>query len=672
MTQNRQASPVMNNDSAFHFHSPPASRRRYAVWAPEAEEIELVIVTEPAGELAQRTDGLATADTWPVTARYRLTTDDQAGGWWWLNEKHRGEIPNGAGYGYVLDGSGPFPDPRSRYQPDGVHGPSRPVPPLPCASSQTAPSHPARSNELAEMVIYELHPGTFSPTGDFAGIIERLDYLVELGVTHVELMPVAGFPGRFGWSYDGVNWFAIQASYGGPAEYARLVQAAHARGLGIIQDVVYNHWGPEGHYLNQFGPYQRADETRWGAGPNLDGPDSDEVRTYILDQARMLLLDYEVDGFRLDAVHALSDTQAVHILQQLRALTDEIGAQTGVNRVLIAESDLNDPRMIDGLETNGLGPHGQWSDDFHHAVHVAATGETQGYYADFADPNALPKAIDQGFFHDGTYSSFRGRHHGRALNHHRHRPSQLIVSIQNHDQVGNRAAGDRPTASIELSRAMGQAALMLLAPGTPMLFMGEEFATRTPFPFFVDFAEPEVITGVSTGRRLEFAATGWDPDTVPEPTATATRDLAVLDWDEPNRVGHRQALAFYRRLIQLRRQLPALLRTGESESPEALDSFDSVHTTVDPETGLIHLIRTVPTAPGPAVPRLHLLLAWGPDPVEARILRREQRPQDVHLLTGFDPVHEVVTNDLEALVVPRRALIRPGAVVVLGVGTRSL
>ena len=471
-----------------------------------------------------------------------------------------------------MDGADPVPDPRSRRQPDTVHGPSRrdvagrvfTWPDEGWAGPPGVESDPAapQGGGLRGAVLYELHLGTFTAEGTLDAAIARLPHLTDLGVTHVELLPVNSFSGPRNWGYDGVAWFAVDESYGGPAAYRRFVAAAHAAGLGVVQDVVHNHLGPSGNYLPVFGPYLGPGGTGWGDGLNLDGADSDEVRRFVLDNVRFWLEEMRVDGLRLDAVHALRDTRAVHLLEEMAALADGIAARAGRPVPLLAESDLNDPRLVLPRHAGGLGLAAAWNDDVHHALHVAATGETHGYYADFAPLEAVAKVMERTYFHDGTRSTFRGRDHGRPVpdavpNH------AWVASIQNHDQVGNRAGGDRTAAALSEGALAAEAALLLTGPHVPMLFMGEEFAAPTPWPFFTSFREPELGDAVRQGRRREFAAHGWDPADVPDPQDPATRDAAVLDWAEAADGADGQGrgvrvLAAYRTLIGLRRTLPQL------------------------------------------------------------------------------------------------------------------
>ncbi|MET0933233.1 MAG: malto-oligosyltrehalose trehalohydrolase [Mycetocola sp.] len=496
------------------------------VWAPRANRVDLRL-----GE-----------DTLELTR-----TDD---GWW---ERPGLEVMPGTDYGFLIDGDGPFPDPRSRHQPDGVHGLSRVLDPAGHEWADAAWT----GRQLAGSVIYELHIGTFTPEGTFDAAADRLDHLVSIGVDFVELLPVNAFNGTHNWGYDGVLWYAVHEGYGGPDGYRRFVDACHAAGLGVIQDVVYNHLGPSGNYLPKFGPYLTdGPGNTWGSSLNLDGPESDAVRRYIVDNALMWLGEYHVDGLRLDAVHALVDSTAVHILEQLASETAALSAFVGRPLSLIAESDLNDPRLITPREANGYGLDGQWSDDFHHAVHVALTGETAGWYADFAPLGALEKVLTRGFFHDGTFSSFRGRNHGRPLDTEKTATWRLVVANQNHDQIGNRAIGDRLTAQLDAGQLAIAAALTLLGPFTPMLFQGEEWAASTPWQFFTSHPEPELGKATAEGRIAEFSETGWDPSVVPDPQDPSTFTNSKLNWAELETGDHARILDFYRSAAALRRELP--------------------------------------------------------------------------------------------------------------------
>ncbi|MFF1544158.1 malto-oligosyltrehalose trehalohydrolase [Streptomyces sp. NPDC058291] len=497
---------------------------QFEVWAPQAERVTLQC--EGAARVMER--------------------DPERSGWWTAEA----EAGDGARYGFALDDGPVRPDPRSRRQPDGPEGLSAVVDQSRYAWRTQWPGRP-----LPGAVLYELHVGTYTPEGTLDAAAGRLGHLAELGVTHVELMPLCSFPGRHGWGYDGVSPWAVHEPYGGPEALKRFVDRAHELGLGVVLDVVHNHLGPSGNFLPEFGPYfTETHHTPWGAAVNLDAPGSDEVRAYLLDSAVAWLRDYRLDGLRLDAVHALADTRACHFLEELSAAVDALAAETGRPLFLIAESDLNDPRLITPRRENGLGLHAQWNDDFHHALHTALTGESQGYYADFArDPfAALAKTLTGGFFHDGAYSGFRGRRHGRPLDRARMPAHRLLGYSQTHDQVGNRALGDRLSASLSPGLLACAAALTLTAPFTPMLFMGEEWGAGTPWQYFTDHTDPELAEAVRRGRRREFATHGWAEEDVPDPQDPATRERSCLDWSEPRREPHARVLAWYRELIALR------------------------------------------------------------------------------------------------------------------------
>lgn len=496
----------------------------FRVWAPSASTVAVVA--------DGREQPLAPAD----------------GGWW---QTTMPDLPDEVDYGFRVDNGPLRADPRGRRLPDGVHGPSRTVP----SPVFTGADPSWRGIPLRDYVIYELHIGTFTQGGTFHAAIEKLDHLVALGVTAVEVLPVNGFNSVHNWGYDGVAWFAVHEPYGGPAGYRAFVDACHRKGLAVIQDVVYNHLGASGNYLPEFGPYLRDDSRNtWGQTVNLDGPGSDEVRRYILDNVRMWFADYGVDGLRLDAVHALVDARALSLLEEMSAETDALARQLGRPLSLIAESDLNDPRLVTDRSCGGLGLAGVWNDDVHHAIHVAVTGEVTGYYADFAPLGALAKVLRSGYFHDGTFSSFRGRSHGRPIDQERVRPWQLVASIQNHDQIGNRAAGDRMNQQSGWRAQAVAAVLLLTSPYTPMLFMGEEWAASTPWPFFTSHPEPDLADKTREGRFDEFARHGWDRELVPDPQDPDTFASAVLRWQECDADGHAQMLDLYRELLRLRRE----------------------------------------------------------------------------------------------------------------------
>jgi maltooligosyltrehalose trehalohydrolase len=411
---------------------------------------------------------------------------------------------------------------------------------------------------LPGAVIYELHIGTFTPEGTLAAAIGRLSHLVELGVTAVELMPVASFPGQHNWGYDGIGLWAVHEAYGGPQALREFVDACHAASLAVVLDVVYNHLGP-GNRLDELGPYFTTTyATPWGAAVNLDQPGSDEVRDFIIGNALRWLRDFRIDGLRLDAVHALEDRRATHILEELSVAVDSLSAVTGRSYALIAETDLNNPRLITAREAGGYGLSGQWNDDFHHALHAAVTGERQGYYSDFGSMAGLAKTLTGAYFHDGTWSAFRNRHHGRPVDRASVPAYRFVCFLQDHDQVGNRAVGDRITGLLSRDMLHVAAGLVLTAPFTPMLFMGEEWGADTPFQFFTDHTDPFFADAVSAGRRSEFTAHGWAEDDVPDPQDPATFHRSKLDWSQPSRAPYAGTLEWYRQLIALRRERPEI------------------------------------------------------------------------------------------------------------------
>ena len=476
-----------------------------------------------------------------------------SGGWWTADVRGGDDVD--VDYGFRIDGGDVRPDPRSRRQPHGVHARSRTFD----AGRHRWCDAAWSGRSLAGSVIYELHVGTFTPDGTLDAAVERLDHLVDLGVDFVELLPVNGFNGAWNWGYDGVAWFAVHEPYGGPAAYQGFVDACHGRGLGVIQDVVYNHLGASGNYLPEFGPYLRADAANtWGAAVNLDGDGSDEVRRFILDNVRMWFADFHVDGLRLDAVHALADTRALTLLEEMAVETDALAAQLGRPLSLIAESDLNDPRLYAPRAAGGIGLTAAWDDDVHHAIHAAVTGETAGYYADFAPLAALAQALTRGYVHDGTYSSFRGRHHGRPIPLDVTPAWRLVASIQTHDQVGNRASGDRMNQQAG-DRAQAVAATLLLTSAfTPMLFMGEEWAASTPWQFFTSHPQTELGERTRRGRLAEFARHDWDHGSVPDPQDPVTFERSHLQWAERDAPDHARMVRLYRDLLRLRRSRPEL------------------------------------------------------------------------------------------------------------------
>jgi maltooligosyltrehalose trehalohydrolase len=509
------------------------------IWAPTATTIEVVL-----GD--QR----------------RLAAMREPGGWWRVSA-----VREGQDYLVSTDGGAAWPDPRSRWQPEGVHGPTRCLDPsrqLGVLDAQLT------AVPLREALIYELHIGTFTEEGTFASAIPRLEHLVALGVTHVELMPIAQFPGRHGWGYDGVDLFAAHQAYGGPSGLHALVRACHARGLAVIVDVVLNHFGPEGAYANRFGRYTTSGEaTPWGEAINLDGEGALEVRRFFLDSALAWLRDYAADGLRLDAIHAMRDRSTRHLVAEL---VDEVRAlerETGRKYTLIGEYDDHDPIAVRERARGGWGLDAHWNDDFHHAVHAMLTGERQLYYADFAAPDTLAKVLEHGYALDGGYSRYRRHDHGKPYG---ELPRDRLVGyVQSHDQIGNRGHGERLSHLCGLAGAKIAAALLFTSPFVPMIFAGEECAASTPFYYFADLQSPELRAAITEGRRREHGGTGSSVD----PLAAATRDASVLRWSELAEPAHAAMLDWYRRLIALRRATP-VLRDSAPRSTRVAGAADGV------------------------------------------------------------------------------------------------
>jgi maltooligosyltrehalose trehalohydrolase len=577
--------------------SPAATGSAPGGWVGSTAVTTLEVWAPSATTVAARVDGARV----PMTAR--------SGGWWRVRLPAAG---HGTDYAFLLDDDEtPLPDPRSRWQPHGVHGASR----VYDHDRFGWTDRGWRGVQLAGSVVYELHVGTFTGAGTLDAVVDRLDHLVDLGVGLVELMPVAAFPGRHGWGYDAVHPYAVHAPYGGPDALKRLVDACHDRGLGVCLDVVYNHLGPSGNYLSRFGPYfSDRHATPWGSGVNLDDDGSTEVRRWIVDNALMWLRDYHVDALRQDAVHALEDDSPDHALAQLSREVDALSTAVRRPLSLIAESDLNQPATVTPVESGGLGMTAQWSDDFHHALHALLTGESQGYYGDFAaDPwTALQRTLTGAFFHAGTRSSFRGADWGAPVDRARVPGWRFLGYAQTHDQVGNRAMGDRLASSLSPGAARIAAALVLTAPFTPMLFMGEEWSASTPWQFYTSHEEPELAEAVRAGRRREFAAHGWAEEDVPDPQAGATVAASTLDWTELGRPAHAEMLGWYRDLVALRRAEPWL------SDPR----LDLVSVSYDSEAGWLVVTR------GPL--RVVCNLAAGPLSVPL------DQPVDAVLLASWD------------------------------------
>lgn len=479
--------------------------------------------------------------------------------------------PLTAGDRYALLGPSDtcIPDPRSRSQPEGVDRPSEWLPACQAPVSEFIPA------PLAQAVFYELHVGTFTQEGTFDAAITKLGYLVELGITHVEVMPVAAFMGEFGWGYDGAALYAVHAPYGGASGFRRFVEACHAVGVAVILDVVYNHLGPRGNYLGHFGPYfTERYHTSWGDALNFDGPQSDEVRRFFLDNARYWLEQFQLDGLRLDAVQAVFDGSALHFLEELSACVRGWEAEWGRRLLLIAESHLNDPRLVRSTELGGRGMDSMWSDDLHHALHALLTGERAGYYQDFGSLTQLGYVLQHGFYFDRRYSAYYQRHHGAPA--HDMRGEQFVVYLQNHDQVGNRARGDRIQHGLSPARLKVGAATVLLGPYLPMIFQGEEWAASSPFPFFADPPDQALADAIRHGRLGEYRHFDWNEQDVLDPVARSTFESARLNWSEQEDEQHRDVLDWYKQLIALRRRLGGC--AGRDEVRVHVDETHSVLT----------------------------------------------------------------------------------------------
>jgi maltooligosyltrehalose trehalohydrolase len=502
----------------------------FRVWAPSSGRVDVHLVAP-----AEMTVPLA-----PEERGYHAAVVDGVG--------------PGVRYFFRLDGSVERPDPCSRFQPLGVHGPSEVIE---FGENKTAP--PPRT-PLADYVIYELHIGTFSPRGDFDGVIERLPDLGELGVTAVELMPVAQFPGERNWGYDGVYPYAVQASYGGPAGLRRLVDACHSAGLAVVLDVVYNHLGPEGNYLRDFGPYfTDTYRTPWGPALNFDGAFSDEVRRFFIESALYYFQTFKIDALRVDAIHAIVDNTARPFLEELAAAVHAFGRREGRPAYVIAESDLNNARVVRPVETGGLGFDAQWADDFHHALHALLTGESNGYYGDFGSVEHLARALRRGYVYAGEYSGFRNRGHGNSAA--GLVPENFVVCSQDHDQIGNRMLGERLTSLVSYEGLKLAAGAVLLSGFLPLIFMGEEYGEEAAFQFFVSHSNPGLVEAVRKGRAAEFKAFAWQGEP-PDPQSEATLERSRLDWSLAAAGKHARLRELYGTLIRLRRDLPGLRFEG--------------------------------------------------------------------------------------------------------------
>jgi maltooligosyltrehalose trehalohydrolase len=525
--------PAGEQQSATPFGIPlgaqlDGKRCEFRVWAPQCERVELHIVAPEERRVAMEKDR---------SDYHSATVDDCA---------------EGTRYLYVLDGGDERPDPASRLQPEGVHGPSEVV-------GRDFEWHDDGWTGVAleDYVVYELHVGTFTEEGTFDAAIARLDDLKELGITAVELLPVAQFPGNRNWGYDGTYAGAAQESYGGPRALKRLVDACHQRGLAILLDVVYNHLGPEGNYLGQFGPYfTDRYKTPWGLALNFDGPHSDDVRWYFIHSALQWIDEFHFDGLRVDAVHAIVDHSAEPFLQDLCESVRRRAEELGRRVYTIAESDLNDPRVITPKDDYGLGFDSQWADDFHHSMHTLLTGEQDGYYAGFPPKvSHLARVMTTGYLYTGQHSTYRGRKYG--LKPKTRDGAQFVISMQNHDQVGNRLMGDRIAALLPFEKAHLAAAATILAPFVPMLFMGEEYGEKAPFQYFTSHSDPDLIEAVRKGRREEFDDFTWEGE-APDPHDEETFRRSKLQWSLRNEEQHASMWSFYQRLLRLRRETRAL------------------------------------------------------------------------------------------------------------------
>jgi maltooligosyltrehalose trehalohydrolase len=537
----------------------------FFVWAPKPKKVALSI-----GETTHPMEG-----------------PDRAGYW-----KTRIDVAPGTEYGFLLDDDPMvYPDPRSLSQPNGVH------------KLSAVYDHKAfhwddfhwQGPPLGGAVVYELHIGTFTPTGTFDAAMEKLPYLYDLGITHVEVMPVAEFAGGRGWGYDGVDLFAVNHCYGGPDAFKRFVNSCHVHGIGVILDVVYNHFGPVGNYTGKFGPYNTdKHHTPWGDAINFEDSGSDQVRQFFLDNAMMWMRDFHVDGLRLDAIHEFMDRSAIHFLEQLSANVENLSAMLGRRLVLIAESDLNNPLIVSPIEGKGFGMDAQWSDDFHHSLftllHVEGGGK--GYYDDFGEFECLAKSLKGMFVYDGIFSIYRNRKHGRPVDslsaHH------FIGFIQNHDQVGNRATGDRLEQIVGMRKSKIALGIVLTAPFIPMLFQGEEFVASTPFLYFADHEDEEMAKQVAEGRKKEFAAFGWDESQIPNPEDIETFRNSKLKWDEVTQGKHAEMLDWTCKLIRLRRNSISL---NDGDRGHVKVAFSEEHKWLRMDRHLISIFANLGDAP---------------------------------------------------------------------------
>jgi maltooligosyltrehalose trehalohydrolase len=571
------------------FH--PDRGTTFTVWAPLAEQVD-VVLQQPEERI--------------------IPLQREAFGYWTARAEDAGP---GSRYMFRLNGETDRPDPASQSQPEGVHKASEVVD----QTSYTWHDREWKSLPLEQLIIYELHVGTFSEEGTFAGVIKKLPELKDLGITAIEIMPVSQFAGSRNWGYDGVYPFAAQSSYGGPQGLKELVDACHQQEIAVILDVVYNHMGPEGNYLNDFGPYFTDKyKTPWGAALNFDDAQSDHVRNFFLQNALMWLREYHIDALRLDAVHAILDTGAKHFLQELQEHVNWLQEQTGRHYLLIAESDLNDVRLLNPIPAGGYSLAAQWMDDYHHAIHTLVTGEQDGYYSDYGKPEQLLKALKHGFIYNGTYSEYRQRTIGSdatALP-----AQQFVVCSQNHDQVGNRMLGERLTQLVSFEMLKVVAGLVLLSPFTPMLFMGEEYGEKNPFQFFVSHTDEDLVEAVRKGRKEEFSAFAWQGE-APNPQSVETFNRSKLQHSYQTNQQQNQLREFYKALIHLRKTAPALAKPSKENLEAAFDETNSV----------LHLIHMG------ATPQLYCLFNINNKPQTSYLLKEAQEQE-----------WEVVLNSAEA------------------------
>jgi len=588
----------------------------FRLWSPPARAVDLHLARPLSEDDAALPEGVRP----PVHLDHVRPMQPVGEGWWELAAP---EAEHGTDYAYSVDrGDGmgpPRPDPRTRWQPHGVHGPSRVFDPQRRRWADSEADWPGV--EVLGRVFYELHVGTFTPEGTLEAATRHLGHLVALGVEVVELLPLAPFHGRWGWGYDGVAPYAVHEAYGGPQAMQAFVEACHQLGLAVCLDVVYNHLGPSGNYLAEFGPYfSTRHQTPWGSALNLDGEDSATVRDWVIENALAWFDDFHLDCLRLDAVQSLIDDSPRHVLADLSDRVAGLRLRLDRPLTLIAESDLNDPATVEPTGEDGLGMDAQWSDDLHHALHAWITGEKQGYYADFGDEVTVARTLTRVFRHAGDFSSFRGMDWGRPVDPALHRGHQFLGYLQNHDQVGNRALGERISSLASLGRVAAGAALVITSPFTPMLFMGEEWAASTPWQYFTDF-DDELGAAVRDGRRADCSDHGWQEREVPDPQSPQTRAASLLDWSEAAEGDHAVMLRWYTDLLALRHR----------EADLRSDDLEAVSVTVGQNWLVVHRgsfdvlvnLSPVPVDMPCAMPA-EVVLAWpgaaAPEPTETGLL----------------------------------------------------